>query len=45
MAHRHLMFEGDLRASIFHMQLIKINTDAMSRTIQLVQDGFVKITE
>jgi intracellular sulfur oxidation DsrE/DsrF family protein len=24
---------------------IKINTDAMSRTIQLVQDGFVKISE
>ena len=24
---------------------IKINTDAMSRTIQLVQEGFVKISE
>jgi intracellular sulfur oxidation DsrE/DsrF family protein len=24
---------------------VKINTDAMSRTIQLVQQGFVKITE
>ena len=24
---------------------IKVNTDAMSRTTQLVQDGFVKITE
>jgi intracellular sulfur oxidation DsrE/DsrF family protein len=24
---------------------IKINTDAMARTIQLVQEGFVKITE
>jgi hypothetical protein len=24
---------------------IKVNTDAMSRTIQLVQEGYVKITE
>jgi hypothetical protein len=24
---------------------IKVNTDAMSRTIQLVQQGFVKISE
>jgi hypothetical protein len=79
-----LVFEGDLPASIFHMQLIendashwkaktdidgvrielcgatakvhhwgnadllhgiKVNTDAMARTVQLVQEGFVKITE
>jgi len=25
--------------------VIKINTDAMARTTQLVQEGFVKITE
>ncbi len=24
---------------------VKVNTDAMARTIQLVQQGFVKITE
>ena len=24
---------------------IKVNTDAMARTIQLVQEGFVRITE
>jgi hypothetical protein len=24
---------------------VKINTDAMSRTIQLVEEGFVKISE
>lgn len=85
-----LQFEGDLPASIFHLQLItrdiadwraqsevvadlmkqglnvelfgatarvngwgtadllpgvRINLDAMARTIQLVQQGFVKITE
>jgi hypothetical protein len=72
-----LAFEGDLPASIFHLQLVqndianwnsksdivavfhtnaghatlhdrayfKINTDAMARTTQLVQEGFVKITE
>ncbi len=83
-----LAFEGDLPASIFHLQLVsndtadwnakaqviaifhtnaghvtlhdsaynadrnadllpgvKVNTDAMARTMQLVQQGFVKITE
>ncbi len=27
------------------LPLVKVNTDAMSRTTQLVQEGFVKITE
>jgi hypothetical protein len=46
-----LAFQGDLPASIIHLQRITSDiadwgaTDAGARMIQLVQQGFAKITE